>query len=296
MSDARRAVIWLMALAMTIVAGDRLLAAVLRQVLIRSEFRYSRLYRGGNRADILILGDSRGVHSFYAPAIEELTGLRAFNLSYNSMSSRIAEAVLLDYLDHNPPPRMVVVEATSATVRGALTGELRTYAGFSPRIAALYAEKHPFAAAAGRVFHLLPLNSELFLEALHYMRRTDQDWIHQEAMPAALRAPGGTWRLAPFRGQVDALARIVRLLQQRGIEVRLVVAPYAPVKQPSNAPEFAGLIARHTAVRVWNYAAAVADLDAFADTVHLNERGSRAFLRMLVRDGTFSAGTSRPFK
>lgn len=296
MSDARRTVIWLAALAATIVAGDHLLAAVLQKVLVRSEFRYSRLYRGGNDADILILGDSRGVHSFYAPAIEELTGLRAFNLSYNSMSPRIAEAVLLDYLERNHPPRMVVIEPTCAIVTGALTTELRTYAGFSPRLAALYAEKHPAAAAASRVFWLYPLNSEFSLEAVHYMRRSDQDWIHRNVMPPALRAPGGTWRLVPFPAEVDALARIVRLLQQRGIEVRLVIAPYAPVKQPSNAPEFAGLIARHTAVRVWNYSAAVDDLDAFADTVHLNERGSRAFLRMLVREGTFSAGTNRPFK
>ena len=292
MSDARRAVIWLVALAAVIIAGDHLLAAVLRKVLLRSQFRYSRLYRGGNRAEILILGDSRGVHSFYAPAIEELTGLRAFNLSYNSLSPRIAEAVLLDYLDHNPPPRMVVLEPTCAIVTGALTAELRTYAGSSPRLAALYAESHPAAAAASRAFWLYPLNSEFFLEALHYMRRTDQDWIHHDVIPHALRAPGGTWRLAPYPGQVDALARIVRLLQRRGIEVRLVIAPYAPIKPPSNAAEFAGLIERRTAAPVWNYVGAIADLDAFADAVHMNERGSRAFLRILARDGFF--GMAQP--
>src|SRR5438132_887929 len=78
MSDARRGMIWLAILAAVIIAGDHLLAIALGQVLVRSQFRFSRLYRGGNDADIIVLGDSRGVHSFYAPALEELTGLRVF--------------------------------------------------------------------------------------------------------------------------------------------------------------------------------------------------------------------------
>src|SRR5947208_1172355 len=168
MSNARRAMIWLVALVAVIAAGDRLFAVVLERLLLRSQFRFSRLYRGGNDADIIVLGDSRGVHSFYAPAIEEMTGRRALNLSYNSMSPRIAEAVLLDYLDHNEPPRLLIMEVTGAIVSGALITDLRTYGGLSPRIAALYAEGHPKEAAAGRVFRLFPLNSEFFLQSLHY--------------------------------------------------------------------------------------------------------------------------------
>jgi hypothetical protein len=288
MSDVRRAVVWLMTLLAVVIAGDPLLAMTLHQLLVRSQFRYSRLYRGGNDADVLIFGDSRGVHSFYAPAIEELTGLRALNLSYNSLSPRVAEAVLLDYLEHNRPPRMVIIEPTSVITPGAVKTELRTYGAFSPRLTALYAEDHPVAARLGRLLWLYPLNSSFFLEALHYLTRSDQTWIHRESMPAALRVPQVQWRLAPVAGEVDALARMVALLQRRGIEVRLVFAPYAPVKMPANAAEFAAYIERRTHTPVWTYASAVDDLDAFADTVHLNEHGSRAFLRMLVRDGVFS--------
>lgn len=287
--DARRAAVWLLAVVAAAWAGDHLLALALRQVLLRSEFRYSRLYRGGVDADVVILGDSRGVHSFYAPALEELTGARAFNLSYNSLSPRVAEAVLLDYLDHNRAPRLVIVEPTSAVVAGAVKTELRTYGSLSPRLAALYAEEHPAEARLGKALWLYPLNSSFFFEALHYMRRSDQDWIYRDVMPPALRTPQDARELHPFPEEIDALARIVRELKRRGIEVRLIFAPYAPVKVPSNAAAFAALVEQRTGERVWSYAGAIGDLDLFADTVHLNERGSRALLTMLLRDGAFAS-------
>ncbi len=285
MTDVRRALIWFVVLIAVVFAGDRLFSFALNQLLVRSEFRYSRLYRGGVDADVLILGDSRGVHSFYAPAIEEITGLRTFNLSYNSMSMRIAEAVLLDYLDRNRQPRLVIIEITSVAFEGALTSELRTYAGFSPRLTALYDEAHPSAAVAGRAFHLLNLNSGFYLEAVHYMRRSDQDWINRSAMPPALRkAPPSSWRL-PIPENLAALRRMVFVLQRRGVEVRLVLAPYCP--PPSNMSEFAQIVARSSGIPVWNYCSATCDPNDFFDTVHLNERGSRALLAMMKRDGLF---------
>jgi len=297
MTDRRRALIWFVALVALVFAGDRVLAWALDQVLVRSQFRFSRLYRGGNDADILILGDSRGVHSFYQPEIEKLTGLHAFNLSYNSMSARIAEAVLRDYLDHNRAPRLVVIEATCTIPAGALAGELRTYARFSPRLAALYAGGHPSGAMTGRLFHLFPLNSEFYLEVLHYWNQSDQDWINRSAMPAALRIrQPGLWSL-PRPENLEALNRIVTLLKQRGIEVRLVIAPYWPV--PVNMPAIANAIddSIHRAdpqLRVLNYAGAVSDPEEFADRVHLNERGSVALLEILQRDGVFAIHSAPP--
>ena len=234
---------------------------------------------------MLILGDSRGVHSFYAPAFEEIAGLRAFNLSYNSMSPRIAEAVLLDYLDRNRPPRLVIIEVTSAATEGALTSELRTYASFSPRLSALYAEAHPYAAVAGRGFRLLQLNSGFYLEALHYMRRSDQDWINRSTMPAALRnAEPDIWK-APRSENLATLGRMVAELRRRRIEIRLVIAPYCPM--PRNMPAFASVVSLSAAMPVLNYGDAMCDPDDFTDPIHLNERGSRALLAMMKRDGVF---------
>lgn len=297
MADRRRALIWFTALVALVFAGDRVLAWALDQVLVRSQFRFSRLYRGGNDADILILGDSRGVHSFYQPEIEKVTGLRAFNLSYNSMSTRIAESVLRDYLDHNRAPRLVVIEATCTIPEGALAGQLGTYASFSPRLAALYAEGHRDGALMGRLFHLFPLNSEFYLEALHYQTRSDQDWIMRTAIPAGLRIrQPGLWSL-PRTDNLEALNRIVTLLRQRGIEARLIIAPYYPV--PVNMPAIVNALdislrRADPQLHVLNYAGAVSDPEEFADGVHLNERGSVALLEILHRDGVFAIHSAAP--
>jgi hypothetical protein len=71
-----------------------------------------------------------------------------------------------------------------------------------------------------------------------------------------------------------------------------VIAPYGPSNVPANVAGFANLIARRVQAPVWNYASAVADPEDFADQVHLNERGSQVFLRMLQRDGAF--GMTKP--
>jgi len=288
MTDARRAALWLLALVAIVIAGDHLFAWTLNRLVVRSQFRYSRVYRGGNRADILVFGDSRGAISFPTPLIEEMTGRRVLNLSYNSMSPPIAEAVLLDYLDHNPPPRMVVLEVSSVIGDGALVTELRTFAGLSPRLAALYRQAHPVAAVAGRLFKLYPLNSEMFLDVLHHMRRPDQDVITQPYRPAGLaRIPRGHWRLNPRVENIAAVARIVHLLRARGIEVRLVITPYAPEKQPVNLREFIDLLTKRADAPVWSYAAAIGDPDVFADGVHLHVRGVVELLKILRRDDFF---------
>jgi hypothetical protein len=293
MTDGRRALIWFTALIAVVVAGDRLFSWVLEKMLVQSQFRYSRLYRGGNDADVLIIGDSRGLHSFYVPAIEEMTGRRAFNLSWYSMSTRIAEAVLLDYLDRNRQPRMVIIEVTDVAVEDLLlTSELRTYADFSPRLAALYNEAHPSAAFAGRLFHLLNLNSVFYLEALHSMNRSDQDLINRSPMPAGLRnLRPGLWTM-PRPENLAALRRIIRNLRRRGVEVRLILTPYRPL--PRNMGELANVVARSAGMPIWNYGSSLSDPDDFADTMHLNERGSRALLAMMNRDGVFGMTAPPP--
>lgn len=285
MSDVRKSLTWIAAFIAVVLAGDRMLAWIAQQILVRSQFRYSRLYRGGTDADIVILGDSRGVNSFYAPAMETMTGERVFNLSYNSMSPAVAEALLMDYLERNRKPKLMIVEVTSAIVSGEVLTELRPYAGMSPRLMALYAAKHPYAAIASRVFHLLPLNSSFAIEALHYMRRGDQDWIMRTVMPPE-RQVRERDRLRPMPGSMEALGRMAQTCRQRGIEVRLLIAPY--YKDIGNLPWFLGELARAVQpdahVRIGNYANAIQDPEAFADHVHLNERGSVQFLELLRRD------------
>lgn len=229
MREGKRFAVWFVLLMIVVMAGDRIGAFVCERILLASQFRFSRVYRGGSSADVIVIGDSRGVHSFYAPAIERLTGRPALNLSFNSMSMPIAEALLSDYLDHNDKPRMVIIETTCVVVDRGLVSELRTYADLSPRLEALYAREHPRAAAAGRLLRLLRYDSEFFLRALAYLRRSDQDWINRTVIGGELAAaPRGRWSPRPHEQNLAALGRLVPMLRSRGIDVKLVIAPYHP--------------------------------------------------------------------
>ena len=290
MTDARRTAIWLVALVAVVFAGDRLLALLCDQALLRSQFRFSRVYRGGNDADIVIIGDSRGVHSFYAPALERLTGQRVLNLSYNSMSSRIAEAVLVDYVERNPAPRVVIIELTHLAVTSDLATELKTYTNHSVRLRALYAESHPQAARLGRVFRLHAYDGEFFLRALAYLRRSDQDWINRSTIgPELLAAPESARYLSILPESLDALERTVRMLRARGVTVRLVIAPYQKADDMPNLAAYMSEVTARVHLPVLNYAAAGGPPEQFADRVHMNERGAEELARILVRDGVLES-------
>jgi hypothetical protein len=287
MREGKKFAVWFVLLVIVVMAGDRIGAFVCARVLLASEFRFSRVYRGGSNADVIVIGDSRGVHSFYAPELEKLTGRPALNLSFNSMSVPIAEALLSDYLElNNARPRMVIIETTCVVVDRGLISELRTYAGLSPRLEALYSREHPRAAAAGRMFHLLRYDSEFFLRALTYLRRSDQDWINRNVIPEGLVAdPRGRWQPRPHEENLVALGRLVSMLRSRGIDVKLVIAPYHPSASVDMNEIIQG-VARHVpGARVLNYADAIPESRYFADGVHMNADGSETFLRMLSRDG-----------
>src|SRR5947209_120091 len=261
MPDLRKTAVWCIALLLVVWAGDRLAARLLGQILRRSHFRFSEIERGGVDADIVVLGDSRGVTSFNAPAADKILHRRTFSVCYNGMATRIAEALLADYLDPNRPPRLVVIEVTSAVESMKLSPELRTYASLSPRLAALYAEQHPLSAKVGRLFNLLNYNSELYLRALYYLRRSDQDWANWSTMSpqevARVRSVG-PWTLEATQENLDALERMVRVLRSRNVEVRLLVGPYLPeyVAHLQQFDHFTGAISERArrvdpALRIW---------------------------------------------
>jgi hypothetical protein len=297
MREIRKTLLWTLVLLLVVLGGDRLFSAVLGEVLRRSHFRFSEIHRGGIDADILVLGDSRGVTSINIPATEKITGRRTFSLCYNGMATKIGEALLADYLDHNRPPRLMIVEVTSLVEPMKLSSELRSYSGMSARLAKLYAEEHPLAARVGQVFHLLRFNSELYLRALYYLRKSDQDWANWETISAVEveRARTATpWRLDATAENLDSLERILRLLRARNVEVRLVIAPYLPeyTTRAVNIDAFIAMVEKRSqrvdsSLSVWNYAAAVQPPPLFADPLHLNNRGTEAFTRLLQHDGFF---------
>jgi hypothetical protein len=290
---ARRWVVWLLGLVALTWAGDRALAAALAPLVLESEQRFSRLYRGGLTPDVVVLGNSRGVNAFYAPRLSEVAGVRVWNLSYNGMSSELAAAVFEDYLDRNRAPRVLVLEVTSVYSAHEAVRDLRLYRRFSPRLAELNRRHDPKGAATSRLVHLYDYNNELFGRALYYQRRSDQDWINRGRIGPELLASLDTLGTVELRMPADNLAALKRLVErarQAGIRVELVISPFLPAyrEKLGNYEEWKGTLSTELGgARIWDLSAVVADVDAFGDRIHLNQRGSELLIPHLMAAGVF---------
>ncbi|MGF1485298.1 MAG: hypothetical protein ACFBZ8_13155 [Opitutales bacterium] len=277
-------------------AGDRLGALALDAIASNSKNRFSRLYAGQAETEILMIGNSRGVNAIFSPSTQKRTGLRAFNLSYNGMGVQVVEAVLKDYLEHNPPPKLLLLEVTNLADNRSLLLNLKQFTGRSERLADLMRETYPKVYYESELSHLYRYNNEFFLRSLYHLRQDDQWWINRYSMseeaarafepdPAAFASfvniPEAHWA---------ALESVVDLYRARGVDVRLLLSPYFPkyIATDANFEKFRADVKTWAAERnleVLDYAAAVAGWKNFADPLHLNERGSELLLEQLIRDG-----------
>jgi hypothetical protein len=285
-------------------AGDRVGGFVLGQLVERSEFRFSRMYRGGIDADILAIGDSRAVHSVYAPEIGKDTCMSVFNAAFNGMSTEIAEAVVQDYLAHNAPPKAVLIEVSDVGDGPDLLSEMRLYARDGGAARALIARLDPRQLFWADFSHLYRFNNEMTLRALYYERHPDQDWVLDATTnPEAIRHVDwrtySDWRPRP--DNVAALKRLVALLRGRGIAPILFLAPYHPMHR-TMVPSFARRVSELE--RELGPATPVLDLSAsldgdryFADVLHLNIEGALALAPILSDRVLASEGPgARPAK
>jgi hypothetical protein len=280
-------------------AGDRVGGAVLAHYVDRSEFRFSKLYRGGIDADIVAIGDSRAVHSVYAPAIGRDTCMSVFNAAFNGMSTEIAEAVIDDYLARNRPPKAVLLEISNVGEDAGLMSEMRLYARHKGAVRALVQRLDPRQVFWERFAHLYAFNNEMTLRALYYERTGDQDWVLDQTTTKDAIAHVDWRHYADWRPQpanVAALKRLVAELKGRGIDPVLFIAPYHPM-HARMVPEFARRIA--ALERALGPDTPVLDLSTrfksgryFADVVHPNIEGAMALAPILSQRVLAAPGVS----
>ena len=295
---ARGWLIWLIALLAITWVGDRIVSSMLAPLVLRSQLRFSQLYRGGLSPDIVILGNSRAVNAFYSPRLSEETGVSVWNLGYNGMSTELAEAVFEDYLDLNEPPKLLVIEVTSVYSRHEALRDLRLYRRYSSRLRALDRRHDPKGAAVSRILHLFDFNNELFGRALYYQTRSDQTWINRGRISPAVLATLDTLRAVELQSRpenVTALERITRRANDAGTRVVLVVTPFLPayVAKIVNYEEWTRTLSeRLGGVYIWDFSAAVSEVEAFADRIHLNQAGSELLLHELQASGVLDVSDS----
>lgn len=277
---------WFIALFALVVAGDRLGGRLLQKQVDASQFRYSRLYRGDAAADILLVGNSRGL-TFYQPYIEEKSGRATFNLSYNGMPMDLAKVLVQDYLDRYPAPRVMVVDITTCDrVNDELLAGFLAYTAHSQRLDTLIRARQPDAWGGGRVSALFRFNNEVFQRALYYRHRSDEDWLLDRVIADRLAADvaNNAYDLVVQDYLVRQLMEMVQSAQAKGARVRLVISPYFPNFSVKSLDQLKTAVEQATGLPVSDYRAALHDPTDFGDFMHPNKKGAMAYIDLLRRD------------
>lgn len=291
-----RRLVSILLFALLVFAGDRLGARLLDRVVLNSQFRFSRLYGADCNADIIVIGNSRGVAGFYAPAIEKRFGVECLNLSYNGMSPAVARAIVEDYLERHSAPKLVIVEATCVDSQEGDILNLKPFWRHSSRLSQI-AKSDRYTAAATRISHLFAHNCELFFRIVHYRSKTDQTWIRRTSIDETLlheTANGPAVELeVPTEDDLKDLRAMAAACRSHNVEFRAVIAPYLPEfkEKISNWEQWKASVATAFSEDASNafvdLSSAASDHRFFADRLHPNFSGRAAVIDAAAEKGVF---------
>lgn len=285
---------WLLALVAAAVLLDMGVGAALDGLSQVSKYRYSMLYAGKIDADIIILGNSRGESSLFAPEVSERLGVKAFNLSQNGMGMDGLEIIAGDYLRLNRPPKLLLVEVTATIVK---TGEsffaFQPYFARSPSVQRQLRAVSPARYWASRFINVYRYNGGVAEKIALYLRKDDQHYISPATRTVApdLLFSRSIGREPILAEQAEAWRRLLADARARGVTVVPFIAPYL-----QGSLDDRDLRAEYTAAlnagvdappAIEDFSRSISPDSAFSDRVHTNAAGATLLLQAMVERGVF---------
>lgn len=291
----KRNIIGVLMFLVILVAGDRICGGLIERLFMKSGFRYSMLYKGELQADIVVLGNSRGLHMFHPPAIEKVTGQDVANLSFNALPAVAMPVVWEDYLEKHEPPKLLILEVSCAGApeeKGSLE-RFSVLIDQNPKYSDLIHNKNPTFYYAAKLSRIFRYNSSLMWRSGMFLKRSDQGWImnselNEESMNQVVNSSDTT--LLRSEENAKALRHVIETAEARGVEVKLVMAPYLPayydrLPQPEKWLKW---IESELDRPVINQKGILTDASSFSDHLHLNEAGALKFAERLQAGDFFS--------
>jgi hypothetical protein len=302
----RKQFIWIAAFLSIAFAGDRLIGYFLQKITENSQFRYSRLYNSNEDADILFVGNSRGL-TFFQPEAERLTQEKTMNLSYNGMPADLAKCLVMDYLDHHKPPKVMIVDVTLCDRENdILKAGFNMYTPKSMRLDTLLRGIHTKddkyvgtkVVVGGKVSHLYRHNSEVFQRILFHRNKTDEDWLIDRVIgeQATKDTSFRSYQVRMFPNMAEHFREMVAYAQSKGVDVRLVVNPYYPAFAETIKDSFLTPLKSHieaiTGLPISDFSTALTNVDEIGDYQHANKKGSVHYMNILLEKGIFSTNST----
>ncbi len=300
----RKHLVWISSFLCLAFGGDRLAGYFLGKTTDNSQFRYSRLYNSTQDADILFVGNSRGL-TFFQPEAERLTKVKTMNLSYNGMPADLAKCLVMDYLDRHNPPKVMIVDVTLCDRENdVLKSGFNLYTPKSLRLDTLLRGMttggDDFAGAkvvvGGNVSHLYRHNSEIFQRVLYHRNKTDEDWLIDRVISekTATDTALSSYKVRMFPNMVAHFKDMIDYAKSKGVEVKLVINPYFPAFAETPEMRDSFLIPLKTSVEaatglpVHDFSTALTEIDEIGDYQHANKKGSIRYMNILLEKGILS--------
>jgi hypothetical protein len=312
----KRPYFWILAFLALTFAGDRFFGFLLQCLSEKSQFRYARLYHTNEAADILFIGNSRGL-TFFQPEVERLTGLKTMNLSYNAMPADLAKVLVMDYLDRHPLPKTLVVDVTlcdreneplktsfnlftpqSQRLTDLIKASVSTHKADENalKVDTLDAFSGKKVYYGGLVSHLFRFNSEMFHRVLYHYSKTDKDWLLDRVIGETAATDTANMKSYPVRmypNMVGQMKEMIDYAQAKGVEVKLVINPYLPAfaELPEMRDSFLRplktYVENQTGMQVLDFSTALKERSDIGDFQHANKQGSLKFIQILKTVGVF---------
>ena len=306
--------IWIFACLALAFLGDRLVGSLLHNLTKTSQFRYSRLYYSTETADILFVGNSRGL-TFYQPEVERLTGQKTMNLSYNGMPADLAKTLVMDYLDRHVPPKVMVVDVTLCDrYNESLKTSMNLYVPFSRRLGDLIKNsaainlKNPNSVEldttdayagrkvyyGGKLSQLYQHNSEIFQRVLYHRNKEDKDWIVDRTISESATKDTAfrSYQIRMFPVMVNHLKEMIDYAKGKGVIVKLVInpyyAPFAETIRDSFLTPLKNYVETETGMLVSDFSTVLQNIDEIGDYQHANKKGSIHYMNILSENGMFN--------
>ncbi len=279
--------LWFGGFFLVVFLGDRVGGYVLKTQVKNSQFRYSRLYAQRAEAEILLLGNSRGL-GFYQPTIEEKTGQSTFNFSYNGLPMHVGAAMVMDYFEQYPMPKKLIIDVTLCDRENKeLTTGFSNFLEVSPRLNAIIRNQIPDHWWGTQVSALMRYNNEIFQRILYYRNRNDEDWLLDRQITEGIQAnvANQNYELPTDPWYLQELADLTALAKAKDIQVFLVVSPYYPNFEVKNLEIFKSNIETATQMTVHDFSKSIQDPSLFGDFLHINKAGSTVFIDLLKQQG-----------
>lgn len=300
----RKHLVWISSFLCLAFGGDRLAGYFLGKITDSSKFRYSRLYNSTEDADILFVGNSRGL-TFFQPEAERLTKVKTMNLSYNGMPADLAKCLVMDYLDRHNPPKLMIVDVTLCDRENdILKSGFNLYTPKSLRLDTLLRGMttggDDFAGTkvvvGGNVSHLYRHNSEIFQRVLYHRNKTDEDWLIDRVISekTATDTALSSYKVRMFPNMVAHFKEMIDYAKSKGVEVKLVINPYFPAFAESTEIRDSFLMPLKTSVEtatglpVHDFSTALTEMDEIGDLQHANKKGSIRYMNILLEKGILS--------